>query len=301
MVDPVQDQWAQWLLNRRFGGSEQAMQAMMPRLYQIRDHVLQQARIKEGEIVLDVGCGDGLIAFGALEQVGTRGKVIFSDISQDLLDHCYTLARQMQVLERCQFLRAPAQELGEIQDQSVDVVTTRSVLIYVREKQQAFQHFYRILKPNGRLSIFEPINRFAYPEPPQRFSGYEVRPIMDLTRKMLQVYEQTHAALGDTMLDFDECDLFTFADQVGFPEVHLELHNSVVQATAENNGGEETQRWEIFLKSSPNPLVPTFEEVMQQALTTQEIERLTAHLRPLVERNEREQRDSLAYLWAMKR
>ena len=35
--------------------------------------------------MLDVECGDGLIAFGALDRVGEEGVVIFSDISQDLL------------------------------------------------------------------------------------------------------------------------------------------------------------------------------------------------------------------------
>jgi arsenite methyltransferase len=45
--------------------------------------------------VLDVGCGDGLIAFGALDRVGEEGQVIFSDISQDLLDHCRSLAESV--------------------------------------------------------------------------------------------------------------------------------------------------------------------------------------------------------------
>jgi arsenite methyltransferase len=37
--------------------------------------------------VLDVGAGDGLIAFGAAERVGLNGTVIFSDVSEDLLAH----------------------------------------------------------------------------------------------------------------------------------------------------------------------------------------------------------------------
>ena len=37
--------------------------------------------------LLDVGAGDGLIAFGALEKLGPTGKVIVSDISESLLKH----------------------------------------------------------------------------------------------------------------------------------------------------------------------------------------------------------------------
>jgi ubiquinone/menaquinone biosynthesis C-methylase UbiE len=88
----------------------------------VRDRVLANAAVREGDVVLDVGCGDGLIALGALEKVGQTGRVIFSDISQDLLDHCCSLAQQMGALERCSFVRAPAEELGPIRDRSVDVV-----------------------------------------------------------------------------------------------------------------------------------------------------------------------------------
>ena len=297
MTNPTRDQWAEWLLHRRFGGNPQQGKKMVERLSKVRNHVLEQAKIRERESVLDVGCGDGLIAFGALDYVGVRGKVIFSDISQDLLDHCRTLAQQMQVLDRCQFFQASAEDLSAVESQSVDVVTTRSVLIYVGEKQQAFQHFYRVLRPNGRLSIFEPINRFAYPEPPHRFFGYEVTPVMSLTQKVAAAYGQSDC---DPMMDFDERNLFTFAEQSGFSEVHLELQTTVIPGTAEKDAEDERHHWETFLKSSPNPLVPTFEEAMHQALTVNEAELLTAYLRPLVEKNLREERSSVAYLWAMK-
>ncbi|MBA2681473.1 MAG: class I SAM-dependent methyltransferase [Ktedonobacteraceae bacterium] len=270
---------------------------MLERLAEVRNHVLQQARIREGETVLDVGCGDGLIAFGALDYVGKQGKVIFSDISQDLLDHCRTLAQQMQILDRCQFLHTTAQNLGALESQSVDVVTTRSVLIYVGEKQQAFRHFYRVLRPDGRLSIFEPINRFTYPEPPHRFFGYEVMPVMGLTQKVVALYGSSNY---DPMMDFDERDLFAFAEQAGFAEVHLELQTTAIPGMQEKDAEDELHRWETFLKSSPNPLAPTLEEALQQALTVDEAEQLTTYLRPLVEKNQKVERSSVAYLWAIK-
>ena len=42
-----------------------------------------------------------------------------------------------------------------------DAVTVRSVLIYVAAKAASFREFARVLRPGGRLSIFEPINRWS--------------------------------------------------------------------------------------------------------------------------------------------
>src|SRR5258707_10981058 len=177
MASNTQDQWAQWILHRRFGGDLHQGQTMLKGWLVCVDRILEHAAITEGEIVLDVGCGDGLIAFGALDRVGEEGLVIFSDISQDLLDHCRSLVEPLQVLDRCRFVCAPAEDLAPIATGSVDVVTTRSVLIYVQAKQQSLHELYRVLKPGGRLSIFEPINPFCYPEPPHQLLGYDVTPI----------------------------------------------------------------------------------------------------------------------------
>jgi hypothetical protein len=42
-----------------------------------------------------VGAGEGLIGFGALELVGTTGRMIFSEISEALLDFDRLAAEQM--------------------------------------------------------------------------------------------------------------------------------------------------------------------------------------------------------------
>ena len=66
-------------------------------------------------------------------------SVVFCDISQDLLDHCRAAAAAEGLLDRCRFILASADSLGGIADASVDVVTTRSVLIYVTDKAEALQ------------------------------------------------------------------------------------------------------------------------------------------------------------------
>ena len=293
MTESKLDIWAQWLLHRRSPGDPEQAKAMLVNfLYPIRDRVLSHASLKEGETLLDVGCGDGLIAFGALEKV-QASHVIFSDISQDLLDHSEALAREMQISERCTFLLASADDLHAIEAESVEVVTTRSVLIYVSAKQKAFHEFLRVLKPGGRLSIFEPINRFAWPEPPHLFNGYDVTPIMEIADKLKDLYGGIQPPDSDPMLDFDERDLLVFAEKAGFSEIHLELE---VEVKPRPNIGD----WEAFIHYAGNPKIPTLEEAMSQVLNAQEIEKFTAHLRPLVDAGQGTSRMALAYLWAVK-
>lgn len=293
MKKSKQDIWAEWLLHRRFGGDIEQMKSVLTDfLYPVRDKILSSAKLGEGETLLDVGCGDGLIAFGALEQVPTC-KVIFSDISQDLLDHTQSIARDMQVSHRCQFLRASAEDLAAVADASIDVVTTRSVLIYVPAKQKAFDEFFRVLKREGRLSIFEPINRFGWPEPPHLFSGYDVTPVMEIAEKVKALYHRLQPPDADPMLDFDERDLIVFAERAGFKEIHLELQVEVKPPTL-------TANWETILHMAGNPKIPALEDAMSQTLTPEEADRFATHLRPLVETRQGTTRSALAYLWAVK-
>ena len=298
MARSGRDRWAEWVLRRQHGGRagvEHTSDSAF--LRSLRDRVLRNAGLVGGETLLDVGAGDGLISFGALDLIGEKGRVIFSDISEDLLDHSRALAKEMGVLDRCTFLRAPATDLSALGDGSVDVVTVRSVLIYVEDKKRAFEEFHRVLVPGGRLSIFEPINSFRYPSPEDRFVGYSVTPVSDLARKVWSVYERAQPAGTDPMLNFDERDLFRLAAEAGFDEIHLDYEAGIRTGYAH---GDEPPRWEDFLNSSGNPKIPTLQEAMQEALDPQEAERFAVHLRPLVEAGEQRLPVAVAYLRAVK-
>ena len=255
--------------------------------------MLGKARLAPGETVLDVGTGDGLVAFGALEQLGPAGHVIFSDISQDLLDHCRAAAGAEGLLDRCRFVLAPADDLGAVPDASVDVVTTRSVLIYVKDKARAMREFYRVLKPAGRVSLFEPVNVLMSLADPDLFLGYDVTPVKTLAARVKALYESIQPPGADPMIDFDDRDLVRHAQDAGFPRIDLELQVSV-------ESSKEPLAWELFIRRSGNPLVPTLAEVMSQVLSPQEITEFTTHLRPLVESGTGLKRLALAYLTAVK-
>jgi arsenite methyltransferase len=287
----ARDRWAEWLAERRFGGDSDVRADVLGRLAETRDKVLDGADLREGETLLDVGCGEGLIAFGALERSAVT--VIFSDVSTDLLDFCRKAASDLDMLDRCRFVEAAADDLGAIVDASVDVVTTRSVLIYVQDKAAAFAEFARVLRPGGRISLWEPINRFGSQERWQEsFIGFPVDGgLEEIAGKVRAVYEAIQPPDSDPMLDFDERDLLRLAEDAGFFPLELDLQAEVRHMLPRG--------WDSFVDTAWNPNVPTLRESMEQVLTRDERDRLTAHLRPLVEQGAGVWRMALAHLRAV--
>ena len=68
MSDPARDRWAQWLLERRFGGDPEHRDSFLEGVTTWRDRVLGNATVREGETLLDVGAGAFLP--GAKDRVG---------------------------------------------------------------------------------------------------------------------------------------------------------------------------------------------------------------------------------------
>jgi SAM-dependent methyltransferase len=273
----------------RTEGDPELLRRGLEMLSGVRDRVLGNAGPIEGKTLLDVGCGEGLIAFGALER--GAATVVFSDISTDLLDFCREGASELGVLERCRFVEAPADDLAGVEDESVEVVTTRSVLIYVTDKQSAFREFARVLRPGGRVSLFEPINRFAQ-QAGGFWAGFDLGAIPEIAGKMRAFYEAIQPPDTDPMTDFDERDLIRCAGAAGFHPINLVLEAEIRPS--------EPMAWESFLGRAGNPRIPPTGDVIDQALTAGEREQLTEHLRPLVEEGGGTWRMASAFLYAVK-
>jgi ubiquinone/menaquinone biosynthesis C-methylase UbiE len=287
------DKWAAWLLHRRDGGDAAQRAKAYEHLVPIRDRVLERAKIRPGDVVLDVGGGDGLIAFGALELVGAEGRVILSDVSPDLVAHSQEMARGLGADDRMSFVETAAESLEAIDDASVDVVTTRSVLIYVSDKDGAFRAFHRVLRPGGRVSIFEPINNY-FPDTPDEFWGFDSAPVRDLVQKIWAFEGWDPSSYDDDpMMNFTEKDLLKSAEAADFDEVHVEL-------VVDIEPGTWVVDWNRLLETSPNPNAHTAGEAIRGALTEVERTQLEEHIRPLADEGRGTRRFAAAYLRAVR-
>ncbi len=292
MDESPPDKWADWVLERGHGELPEDERVDLSYLQPIRDRVLADASISSGDTLLDVGAGQGLIGFAALAHVGVGGRVIFSDISQPLLDHCRERAQVLGVLDRTTFVRAAAEDLVPIHDESIDVVTARSVLIYVTGKGRAFAEFHRVLRPGGRVSIFEPINRY-FEMRDEDFWGFNASPVHDLVAKMNAWEGWDQLPEDDPMMNFGEHDLYDQALAAGFEEVRVTL-------VVERKNGRWVKDWKSLLKTAPNPNAHTVEEIIEGALSSDEADRFETYMKPVVDRGHSVIESAFAYLSATK-
>ena len=181
-------------------------------------------------------------------------------------------------------------------DGSVDVVTTRSVLIYVDDKAKAFAAFARVLRPGGRVSLFEPINRLMYPEPPGRFCGYDLGAVTHLVAKVNSTFDDLEdPAFRAAMMDFDDRDLTSLAEAADFERVHVECHVDI-----EPGSLMRPVSFEALLDSAPNPNAPTVRDAIAAALDEAEHERFLGELKRAFVQDASVRRMAVAYLAASK-
>lgn len=106
----------------------------------------------QGERVLDVACGTGVVARLAAERVGTAGAVVAIDINPGMLAVARAAAPAKVAID---WQEANAQQLPFL-DESFDVALCSLGLPFFPERAAALREMRRVLVPGGRIAFNVP-------------------------------------------------------------------------------------------------------------------------------------------------
>lgn len=293
------DVWSDWLLHLRQADDAAYARVVQGIVERYADRVLDGAPLDAGMTLVDVGAGEGVVAFRAIDRIGPSLRVILTDISAPMLRYAEVVAAKRNIRSQCRFLECGADKLNGIADSSVDVVVTRASLAYVADKKSAMREFFRILRPGGRLSICEPIlqdeafyvralrNRVEdKSQPPDRFLTLLHR------WKAAQFPDTAETCATNPLTNYSERDVLNMVRTAGFDQIHLQLHIDVVPSPI--------SQWEVFMGSSPHPWAPTLKQLFAEKFTSDEREFLERMVRPTVESGKNFTNDRVMYLQAQK-
>lgn len=113
--------------------------------------------VQAGEVVLDIGSGGGIDCFEASRKVGSSGKVIGIDMTDEMLalarTHAPTVAKNLGYPTSNVDFRKGLADAMPVEDNLVDLIISNCVINLAPDKKKVFQEMYRVLQPGGRFTI----------------------------------------------------------------------------------------------------------------------------------------------------
>lgn len=110
------------------------------------------AELKNGETVVDLGSGAGIDVFLSANEVGSAGKVIGIDMTEEMLERARRNAKN-NGYSNVEFKKGDIEKRIPVGSDSVDAVISNCVINLTTDKLKAFKEVHRVLKSGGRLVI----------------------------------------------------------------------------------------------------------------------------------------------------
>jgi len=142
------DQIAYWngTGGQRWADRQQAQDIL---LKPIADALIDRAKPKAGERVIDVGCGGGATSIAFAQEVGSSGHVLGVDVSGPMLARARASAPKELPVD---FVLADA-TVYPFDPASFDLLASRFGVMFFAEPSRSFANMRKALRPSGRLAF----------------------------------------------------------------------------------------------------------------------------------------------------
>ena len=122
----------------------------------------QFAKIKKGDVVIDLGSGAGNDCFVARAETGETGKVIGIDFTPAMIEKARSNAEK-RGFKNVSFRQGDIEKIP-VTANAADVIVSNCVLNLVPNKKAVFSEIYRVLKVGGHFSISDIVLTGELPE-----------------------------------------------------------------------------------------------------------------------------------------
>jgi radical SAM protein with 4Fe4S-binding SPASM domain len=116
---------------------------------------MSDAGVRQGETVVDLGCGAGIDVFIAARKVGPGGRAIGVDMTDPMLGVAEQSRGEVASAlgyDVVEFRKGFLEEVP-VEDRTADLVTSNCVINLSPDKRRVFAEMWRILKDHGRIVV----------------------------------------------------------------------------------------------------------------------------------------------------
>ena len=137
--------------------------------------------IKEGDVVMDIGCGSGFFTIDMAKVVGPKGRVYAVDLQKEMLSKLETKIRKHHFEDRVVLHNCNENSIALEKDVKADFVLAFYMVHETPDHKKFLAEIKSVLKPGGKFLIVEPV--------------------FHVSKKRFEQFTQTAIDLGYSLLD----------------------------------------------------------------------------------------------------